>query len=262
MTATALHGRHIVITRPTAQAEQLVALVTAAGATPVLLPLIAIAPLADYTIFEAQLAKLPRYDWLIFISTNAVQQGMPRIIKACGGIPDHLRFAAIGPVTAAELESFGVGRILIPAGRFDSESLLATAEMQAVEGRRCMIVRGVGGRELLARTLAARGATVVFAECYRRFNPQSDGKALQALWRSGEMDALVVTSSEAMRSLLALAREDAISGRVAPWLRNTTICVNHARIGEAATAAGLRVQVAAAPGDAAMLQCLKQALCI
>ncbi|HEY8354245.1 MAG TPA: uroporphyrinogen-III synthase [Methylophilaceae bacterium] len=258
MTTLALAGRNIAITRPPDQAEKLQALIAAEGGETVLFPLIAIVPLQDYGRFEAVVDGLSSYDWIIFISTNAVQYGMPRLVAR--GLPAGLRFAAIGPVTAAELANFGVTDVLIPHARFDSEALLALPEMQDMRGKRCLIVRGVGGRELLAKTLAERGAEVTFAECYQRFNPQNDAGLLQSLWQNRALDALVVTSSEAMRNLLALASDDLQGPTNSSWLRNTIICVNHARIAEEAAQAGLHAHVADAPGDVAMLQCLIRAL--
>jgi uroporphyrinogen-III synthase len=259
MSGLALSGCHVAVTRPPGQADRLQALVSAEGGKVVLFPLIAIAPLQDYTRFEAVIADLPQYDWIFFISSNAVQHGMPYLLKR-GALPPHLEFAAIGPVTAAELEKFGVHQVLIPQERFDSETMLALPQMQDMAGKRCMIVRGVGGRELLAETLRQRGATVTFAECYQRLNPQNDTGFLQMLWQNKALDAIVVTSSEAMRHLLQLAADDLQKPRSSSWLRNTALCVNHARIADAAAQAGLHAHVADAPGDAAMLQCLKRAL--
>ncbi|MDX9951379.1 MAG: uroporphyrinogen-III synthase [Methylophilaceae bacterium] len=259
MSGHALSGRHVVITRPPGQADKLQALIAAEGGEAVLFPLIAIAPLQDYSRFDAVIAELPHYDWIFFISSNAVQYGMP-LLRKRGALPPDLKFAAIGPVTAAELANFGVTGVLMPHDRFDSEALLALPEMQDMAGKRCMIVRGVGGRELLAQTLAQRGATVTFAECYQRLNPQTDAGFLQSLWQNRALDALVVTSSEAMRHLLALAAADLQKPPASSWLRNTALCVNHARIAEEAARSGLHAHVADAPGDAAMLQCLKRAL--
>jgi len=250
-----LHGRGIAITRPDGQANKLAQLITAQGGRPVLFPLIAIAPLENYSAFEQQLTNLASYDWAIFISTNAVQNSMPRLLDELGGIPANLRFAAIGPTTAAELAKFGVQNVLTPHNRFDSESLLALPEMQQADGQRFMIFRGVGGREVLAETLKARGAAVDFAECYRRVNPQNDAKLLATLWQNKQLDAVVVTSSEAMRHLLDIADHG-----TAAWLREVTLCVNHARIAETPRSLGLKVAVAEGPGDEAMLQCLLTAL--
>lgn len=257
MANKALNARHVVITRPLGQANKLKALIEAEAGEAVLFPLIAITPLDDYTAFDQVLADLAGYDWIIFISSNAVQNAMPRLLRAYGNIPEHLQFAAIGPVTASELREFGVQEVLIPEGRFDSEALLALPQMQAVSGKRCMIVRGVGGREVLAETLKSRGAEVTFAECYQRVNPQTDAKVLQTLWQNGQLGAIVVTSSEAMRHLLALAEAET---QTPAWLKETAICVNHARIAEAAATAHLNIHVAAAPGDEAMLQCLIRTL--
>lgn len=255
MPEDSLQGRHIVVTRPPDQARKLSQLIDAHGGSVHLFPLLEIVPLEDYAAFDRTITALESYDWAIFISSNAVENALPRLLARTGGIPATLQFAAIGPVTAASLAKHGVQHTLTPPQRFDSEALLALPEMQAVTGKRFMIFRGVGGREVLAETLRTRGATVTFAECYRRINPQTDADSLQTLWQNGQLDAIVVTSSEAMRHLLDLADH----GK-APWLRTTPVCVNHARIGELAEAHGLQTAVADAPGDEAMLACLRNTL--
>ena len=250
MTIKTLTGIGIAITRPINQAKKLAALIEQAGGTPILFPLIEIEPLKDYSQFEAVISKIETYDWAIFISSNAVQNGMPRLLKQ--GIPSNLKFAAIGPVTASELQSFGIKDVLIPNGRFDSESLLALPEMHAVSNKIILIVRGIGGREVLAESLKARGAQVSFAECYQRVNPQTNCELLANLYNEKKLHAVVVTSSEAMRHLLDLAGD-------ADWLRNVALCVNHARIADLPRQLGLKVLVADAPGDEAMLALLQQA---
>lgn len=248
-----LTGRHIAITRPAGQASRLTRMIEAAGGKAISFPLLEIAPLQDYSAFEQLLDDVATQDWLIFISSNAVQHAMPRLRAKFTQWPAKLRCAAIGPVTAAELRQYGVTDILQPAQRFDSEALLALPEMQSVQGQRVMIVRGIGGRELIADTLRSRGAEVRFAECYRRINPQTDAGKLQRLWHNGQLDTIVVTSSEAMRHLLAMTGNGS-----AEWLRNIRICVNHARIAELPSRLGLHMQITTAPGDEAMLQCLSE----
>ena len=244
-----LTGIGIAITRPIDQAKKLSGLIEQAGGTPILFPLIEITPLNDYSQFEAVIQPITDYDWAIFISSNAVQNGMPRLVK--NGIPPHLKFAAIGPITASELQSFGIKDVLIPQGRFDSESLLTLPEMTNVTGKKILIVRGLGGRDVLAETLKTRGAQVTFAECYQRENPQTNCNLLAQLYSDKKLHGIVVTSSEAMRHLLDLARD-------ADWLRYVTLFVNHARVAELATLLGLKVRVANAPGDESMLASLMQ----
>jgi uroporphyrinogen-III synthase len=249
-----LQNKHIVITRPVDQAQKLSNAIKQAGGTPWQFPLIAIAPLDDYTLFERKIEHLQECDWLIFISSNAVHNAMPLIVARYPVLPKNLKFAAIGPTTDGQLQSFGISKTLTPDLRFDSESLLALPEMQDVQGKKVMIVRGIGGRELMADTLKERGAEVEFAECYHRVNPQHDASFLDNLWENIQLDAIVVTSSEAMRNLLEMTLNQY------DWLKQITLCVNHARIAELPTKHGLKVNIAAAPGDDAMLDCLRTAL--
>ncbi len=250
-----LANKGIAVTRPVDQAQKLNALITAQGGTPISFSLIEITELDDYTAFNLSIAPLRRFDWAIFISSNAVQNAMPRMIEQFNDIHQlpQLKFAAIGPVTATELMTFGVNQVLTPQDRFDSESLLALPEMQAVDGQNIMLFRGVGGRELLADSLKARGAQVTFAESYQRTNPQTNCLALERLWQNQQLHAIVVTSSEAMRYLLEMADS-------AHWLKYIIICVNHARVAEPALSLGLQVRVAVTGGDVAMLELLIDAL--
>jgi len=245
-----LAGCGIAVTRPAAQAEALMDMIRAQGGNPIPFPLLEIVPLEDYTAFEHVISSLEDYNWAIFISTNAVEHGLPYVLKS-GGWPDKLRCAGVGPATAKALAGFGITQVLVPAQRYDSEGLLALPEMQSMVGKRIVIFRGEGGRELIAETLRARGAQVVYAECYRRRNPQADAGDLPRLWQNNQLHAIIVTSSEALRSLLALADDG-----TANWLRATPLYANHPRIGELVRERGLQICIANGSDDEAMLQCL------
>lgn len=249
MANDALTGLHIAVTRPAEQAADLCLAIAAQGGVAIDYPLLAITALDDYSAFDLAIDELELADWAIFISSNAVDYAMPRVIERFGQAPKQVQFAGIGPQTAQHLEHFGVSEVLIPQTRFDTEALLALAPMQTVTNKNMVIFRGLGGREVLAEILKARGAHVRFAESYRRFNPQKNALLLEQKWQQGELDAVVVTSSEAMRNLIQLAGQ-------APWLKNVSLCVNHARIAELPKSMGLKVWVAQAPGDTAMLDCL------
>lgn len=248
-----LAGVQLALTRPPEQAQALTAAITAAGGQVLAFPLLDIVALDDTHACLQAIQPLSQFDWAIFISSNAVQYGMPLLQQQ--GIPATLQFAAIGPSTASQLHAAGVTRVLMPQGRYDSEALLALPEMQQMQGRRVLIVRGVGGRELMAETLQQRGAQVVFAECYRRINPQTSAAPLQQAAAQGNLHGVIVTSSEALRHLLALAGPQ-------DWLKTVPLFVNHARIADQAAQAGLSAQVVPASsettGDSAMLQLLLQ----
>ncbi len=249
-----LSGLSIAITRPVKQAAKLSKLIENAGGNVISFPLIEITPLADYAMFESVIANIDDYDWIVFISSNAVQNGMPRILKnkdTKQDIPKHLKFAAIGPVTAQELGKFDVKQVLIPQGNFDSESLLSLPEMHDMQNKKVMIVRGIGGREVLADTLKSRDAQVTFAECYQRINPQTNCEVLAQAYANQQLHAIVVTSSEAMRYLLDLAGDT-------DWLQQVMLYVNHTRVAELPLKMGLKVKVADAVGDDAMLKTITE----
>lgn len=249
--AGALVGVHIAVTRPPEQATKLTASIEAEGGQVISFPLLDIKGLENLDDFHAAVTPLSQFDWAIFISSNAVQHGMPLLQQA--GIPPGLKFAAIGPTTAASLQGFGIAEVLTPSERFDSEALLALPALQQMQSQRVLIVRGVGGREVLADTLKQRGAEVVFGECYRRVNPQSNAHVLAKAYDEGKLQGVIVTSSEALRFLLELAQDGA-------WLQAAPLFVNHARIAEQAKAAGLTVYSSGLSGDAAMLALLKSHL--
>ena len=245
MTSKVLTGIGIAITRPIDQAKKLAKLIENAGGLPILFPLIAITPLNDYSEFAAVINEIDGFEWAIFISSNAVQNGMPRLVKH--GIPANLKFAAIGPVTAAELNTFGIMQVFTPCIRFDSEALLALSEMQNMQGKKVMLFRGIGGRDVLGDTLKSRGAQVTFAECYQRVNPQTNCDLLAQLYSEKKLHGIVVTSSEAMRYLLDLAND-------ADWLKNITLFVNHARIADLPIQKNLDVYIASSAGDDGILK--------
>ncbi|MEO6567039.1 MAG: uroporphyrinogen-III synthase [Casimicrobiaceae bacterium] len=196
----------VIITRPARQAAGLAQILATLGATPIVVPAIIILPPTDAAALERVHASLADYDLAIFVSANAVEYGVPDPRRW----PAHLRAFAPGPGTAAALVAVGVMEPVIPASSFDSEGLLALPELNAVTGRRVLIFRGEGGRALLGDTLRARGADVVYVDCYRRAVPQTGGEGLSELLAAGRADALTLTSSEGLDNLCTLIGTDAL----------------------------------------------------
>lgn len=196
MTATGtLSGVKVLVTRPAAQAEHLCSLITAAGGEAVRFPVMAIEPVA------AELPELARYDWLIFISANAVRHFCAQLHAPLSA---DLRVAVIGGKTAAALAEQGVTATLVPASPYTSEALLQQPPLQTMHEQRVLIVRGVGGREQLRDTLRQRGAQVDYCEVYRRVLPQTDTEGLLARWRQDGVDLVTLSSNEGLINLLQL----------------------------------------------------------
>jgi uroporphyrinogen-III synthase len=246
--AAPLAGRTIVVTRPLAQSGALAEAIRAAGGTPFVFPLLEIGPAAAPALLRAAIEAVPVYSLAIFISPNAVDYSVPRIL-ARGAWPTGLIPAAVGQGTVRALAAHGVTGAIAPTERFDSEALLELPELrrEQVAGRRVAIFRGDGGRELLADTLRERGATVDCVTCYHRSAPPSAAPLL-AQWEHG-IDAITVSSSEGLRYLVDLLDE---AGR--RRLADTPVFVPHARIAENAKALGLRRVLLTAAADAGIIE--------
>lgn len=244
----ALAGRSIVVTRPAAQARQLAGLIRAAGGIPVLFPVLEILDSGDLRPLHALIDRLEEFDLAIFISPSAVNKAM-NLITARRQLPPGLSIAAIGRGSARELKHFGVGEVIAPARKFDSEALLELPELTEIAGKRVVIFRGDGGRELLGDTLVARGAVLEYAECYRRGKPNSNAAPLLKAWARNELHAIVVTSSEGLHNLF-----DMVGKLGQSWLRKTPLFVTHARIAATARELGLAAVIEAGPGDAELAE--------
>ena len=247
-----LEGRGIVVTRPAHQAARLAELIGAAGGRAILFPVIEIIEVGDLQPLLALIDRLDEFDLAIFISPNAVNKAM-HLIKARRELPPRLQFAAIGRSGVRELRHFGVTTVIAPAARFDSEALLELPALRDVAGKRIVIFRGDGGRELLGDTLTARGAAIEYAECYRRGRPQLDAAPLLKAWARNELHAITGTSSEGLHNLFDLVGEPG-----QPWLRKTPLFVPHPRIEQTARELGLATVVLTAQGDEGLVQGLAQ----
>ncbi len=244
----ALAGRVVLVTRPAGQAEQLAARVRAAGGTPLLFPTLVIEPV-ELPAHVVALLRDPRaFNWAIFVSANAVAHGLPHVLTA-GTWPPGLRAAAVGAGTAAALRARGVAQVLAPSAGSDSEALLALPEVEHLNGQHVLLFRGVGGRELLADTLRARGAHVEYVECYRRVRPAVDAEPLRASLRRGELDAVTAASAEALANLLELAGAEWV-----PQLVALPVFVTHVHIAEAAQRLGFRRLHVTPTSDEGLLQ--------
>ncbi|MBL8397966.1 MAG: uroporphyrinogen-III synthase [Candidatus Accumulibacter sp.] len=246
-----LRGKRIVVTRPLAQSGPLANLIARHGGQPFVFPLLEISAADDPRPLQAAIERLETFSLAIFISPNAVDFSVPTIL-ARRPWPDDLQALALGPGSAARLSAYGVANTLLPEERFDSESLLELPVLRPsyVYGRRVMILRGNGGRELLAQTLRQRGAFVDCIVCYRRSGP-TDIVPLAKRLRCGEIDALIVSSSEALRYLFEMLE---VEGRAD--LRTTPMFVPHPRIAELARALGLQRVVTSEPADAGIFAAL------
>jgi uroporphyrinogen-III synthase len=247
-----LAGLNIVITRPREQAAELARRIEQFGGKPLLFPLLEIKAVHDDQLLREQISRLKQTDLAIFISPNAVRYGMAAInslsqrgrVGEGEALPASMQIAAVGQSSAKTLNELGIACVIAPTERFDSEGLLALAEMQVVAGKHVMILRGDGGRELLGDTLRARGAQVEYVTCYIRSKPEMNAGEMLAAAPS----AISVTSSEALSHFWEMLGE---SDRTR--LADLPLFVPHERIATAARQQGWQHVTITASGDDGLL---------
>ncbi len=251
MPGNELTGIKVLITRPQQQAQALTDLIRQAGGEPVVFPALAIHALPVGAGLQTTLDKLSRYHLIIFISPNAVRHLRLLLQQP---LPASLKAACVGAGTTRTFhETFARWPDLQPEGHFDSEALLELEALKTVAGKPILIVRGEGGRELLADTLRQRGANVDYAEVYRRDCPPLRPAEQKAIIAAG-IDVISITSGEALRNLTRLFQADA------DWLLDRPLVVVNNRLVELARQLGFKWGAVAASqaSDVALLEALIQ----
>ena len=145
-----LQGIGVLVTRPAEQADRLLKMIRDLGGAPQHLPVIAIVEMGNSLQIDEKIRRLLEFDVVIFISANAVHKVI-RYIDAHGGLPEKLSIACVGAATANALRQFGAEQVIYPKQQFNSEALLDLPVFQSVQRKKILIIRGEGGRDLLAK---------------------------------------------------------------------------------------------------------------
>lgn len=241
------------VTRPKPQGEILCEQLHHLGWDTIYFPTLAIMPISDLKLAHTIMNKLDQYDWLIFISPQAVYHALPLLPST---LPLSLKVATIGLSTADLLQENNISVTASPATEWTSEGLLALPVFQQMAGQNVLIVRGKGGRDLLAKTLAARGAIVDHWIVYERKLPKIDLAPYRQLLCNHEINIIICSSGEGLRNLLSLATEEDQR-----YLRQTPILVVSRRLKEYARSLGFdQIVVAKNASNESILTVLRERL--
>ncbi|MFQ2547400.1 uroporphyrinogen-III synthase [Aeromonas caviae] len=235
------------VVRPAVQANQLVQMLRQLGHAPLCCPLLETRPGCDLPHLGDMLREA---DLVIAVSMHAVHFAHHFLLQT-GQTWPHIDYFAVGQASADAFAEAGI-QALCPADP-RSEGLLALPALQGVSGRRVLILRGNDGRDLIAWTLASRGALVHYCATYERHYPDLDGDALTRHWQAAGLDSLLITSGELLQRLLAL-----VPGPQHPWLYDRLLVVPSPRVAEMAEGAGFtRIVIAQGASNQALVAALE-----
>lgn len=231
-------GWRLLLTRPAEESAALTGVLAEQGVFSSSLPLLDIAPIPASDTMREVIQGLDRYCAVIVVSKPAARIGVD-LLRQYWPQPPALKWFSVGAATAQILEDHGL-EVSFPAEGDDSEALLELPQLREAIARRdprVLILRGEGGRELLAERLRELGASVEYLELYRRELPQYPPATLPERIQAERLNGLVVSSGQGFEHLHQLA------GDAWPILARLPLFVPSPRVAELARAAGAQTVV-------------------
>lgn len=241
-------GWRLLLTRPTDESAALAAVLADAGIYSSSLPLLDIEPVPVAESGQAILRELNQYCAVIVVSKPAARLCV-ELLRQYWPQPPDLPWFSVGAATGEILADAGLS-VFYPDNGDDSEALLELGALRQAIDRpdpRVLIVRGEGGRGLLAERLREQGASVDYLELYRRGLPQYAEGELPARVEAERLNALVVSSGQSFEHLHRLA------GEAWPALARLPLFVPSPRVADMARAAGARTVIDCRGASAAAL---------
>ena len=229
----------LLVTRPRAQAGELVELLEARGLASVRVPTVEVDLTGTAASLDEMLASLDGASWLVLTSANGARAVVDRLHALRRRLPQGTRVAAVGPATADALRRAGVVVDHVPRRYLT----VAIADgLGDVAGQRVVLARADGATEDLGDALRERGAIVDDVVAYRTIEgPSADRDRLRAALND-ELDGVTFTSSSTVRGLMRMASlTDRGRARALP-----AFCIGPVT---AATARGAGFAVAAVAGE-------------
>ena len=240
-----LFGKRVLLTRPAAQAAPMARALRDAGAQPLIIPAIRIAPPDDPAALTHAVVAAGDYDWVVFTSANGVDAFFAELAaeradaRRLGGV----RVAAIGPATAERLREHGVRADEVPAeyrGEAVAEAILAHHDGH-MHGLSVLLPRAAVARDALPDALRRAGARVDVVPAYRTLPLEAaDAARLRTAIEVGEADVITFTSSSTVEHTVG-----ALGSEAAALLSRLTVASIGPITSETAGRHGLQVAVTA-----------------
>lgn len=243
-----LQGISVLVTRPEKQADALINQLKGKGATVLHQPAISI--VSDKNASQqALIEQINNFDWLIFISKNAVEYGLD-LMEAKQQLKSDLKLAAIGKATCEALNQRGYHTVYCPSEGYDSEALLQSDAFSAeqIKNKNVLIIRGGQGREHLKQTLEQRASLVCYLDAYKR----QPAKLSLAPTDLHNIDVITISSQQGLDYLVKLF--DAMTVKS---MLDKLLIVPSERCHKRAAEIGFKqIETAANATDDAMLNCI------
>ncbi|RYU46146.1 uroporphyrinogen-III synthase [Aliivibrio finisterrensis] len=185
----------ILVTRPEQESQALCDALNQLGHPAISHPLLTIHPGKELSQLPELFSPLSDGDFLIAVSQHAVEHTQDYLQYHQIEWKKGLNYLAVGQKSAQHLRTYISDTVHFPTPS-DSEHLLALPVLNRVAGKKVLILRGNGGRDLIYQALEALGAEVNYCEAYQRKMTPFDGKLNAKKWQSQNINTIIITSGE------------------------------------------------------------------
>lgn len=151
--------------------------------------------------------ELGRFDWVVVTSATGARALLDRVPRPA--VP-ALRWAAVGPRTAAALAERGITAAAVPEESLGVNVAAAMAQVQPLGGLRVLLARADAAAADLPAALRAAGAAVEELPVYHTVvGPEASRPGVAAALADTRLAGAVFASGSAVRGLLRLGGEAA-----------------------------------------------------
>jgi uroporphyrinogen-III synthase len=213
MEQSPLEGKRIVITRAATQSEALSKQLSALGAIPVLLPLVAFGEPEDFSALDEAIAQVEGFDWVVFTSAQAVRAVAARsetLKIPLSRVGTRAMIAAVGPASAEAVSQAGLPVEYV--AKVHNGVALAKELGERLRGRKVLLPRSDRANPDLPAVLKKHGAQVTEVVAYRTLQPTDVDKQNLGRIAAGEADAILFFSPSAVHSFVESAGVDQLRG--------------------------------------------------
>ena len=207
-----LKDQFILLTRSFEQSPIEIKRLQDEGAEVIALPTIKVVPIDDFTLFDNQIKKFKRFDFLIFTSVNAVEKFNERIIEKNIDLDySTIRIAAVGEKTYDACTEYSIPADIIP-NEFSTNGLIEEMSNFVLEGKNILIPSSSIARKDLKEGLENLGANVTVVPIYNIETPSADDVKEQIeILNKRIPDVFIFTSPSTFKNYLKLMNIENIS---------------------------------------------------
>ncbi len=196
----ALTGKTVLVTRAASQASEFSQVLSERGASVVDFPALEIREPESWEAMDSAIANISIFNWLILTSPNAVNYFLDRLIQQGRDLRalSHLKLAVVGKKTHRFLTQRGLIADFTPP-TFVADSLIEHFPENPA-GQRILFPRvESGGREVLVKAMAEKGANVTEVAAYESACPNAMPPVAESVLANCEVDVITFASSKTVR---------------------------------------------------------------